>query len=115
MRQPHKKIRIQNLFHPVPDARTGEVIETLLEDDSLRIERIVSEGQATPPGQWFDQETDEWVVLLQGSAGLLFEGEPEIAVMRPGDYVFIPAHRRHRVEWTDSTQKTVWLAAHIEP
>ena len=105
-------IKIHNLFHPVPDAKTEEIIENLLEHNHLRIERIVSGGQATPPGEWFDQETDEWVILLQGSAGLLFEGESEIAVMQPGDYMLIPAHRKHRVEWTDSEQKTVWLAFH---
>jgi cupin 2 domain-containing protein len=104
---------IENLFHPLPDAKAGEIIETLLENDHFRIERIVSEGQATPPGEWFNQETDEWVILLQGSAGLMFEGGLEIAVMRPGDYVLISAHRKHRVEWTDNTQKTVWLAVHL--
>ena len=103
---------IENLFHLLPDAKTEEIIETLLENDHLRIERIVSEGQATPPGEWFDQQTDEWVILLKGSAGLLFEDGSKIAVMRQGDYVLIPAHRKHRVEWTDNTQKTVWLAFH---
>jgi len=103
---------IENLFHPLPDTKTEEVIETLLENEHCRIERIVSEGQATPPGEWFDQETDEWVILLQGSAGLVFEGSQEASVMRPGDYLFIHARRKHRVEWTDKTQKTIWLALH---
>ena len=103
---------IENLFHPLPDTKAEEVIETLLENEHCRIERIVSEGQATPPGEWFDQETDEWVILLQGSAGLVFEGSQEASVMRPGDYLFIHARRKHRVEWTDKTQKTIWLALH---
>lgn len=105
-------MEIENLFHPLPDTKAEEVIETLLENDHLRIERIVSEGQATPQGEWLDQTADEWVVLLQGSAGLMFEGGPEIAVMRPGDHLFIPSHKKHRVEWTDNTQKTIWLALH---
>jgi len=107
-------IKIHNLFHSLPDAKIEEVIATLLEGEHFRIERIISEGQATPPGEWFDQDTDEWVILLQGSAGLLFDNTGEITVMRPGDYVLIPSHVRHRVEWTDTTQKTIWLAVHIK-
>ena len=80
----------------------------------FHLERLISAGQATPAGQWYDQETHEWVVLLSGSAGLLFEGEPEIRVLRPGDYLLIPAHCRHRVEWTDPEKKTVWLALHYQ-
>ena len=89
-----------------------EIFETLLETNHFQLERIVSTGQATPPGEWYDQDTNEWVILLEGSAGLLFEGETEVCVMRPGDYVYIQAHRRHRVEWTEPEQKTVWLALH---
>ena len=78
----------------------------------MRLERIVSHGQATPPGEWFDRDRDDWVVLLRGGAGLLFEGESESQVLRPGDYLLIPAHARHRVEWTASDEPTVWLALH---
>lgn len=77
-----------------------------------RIERIVSPGQASPPGFWYDQEQVEWVVLLSGSAGLLLEGESEPRVLRPGDYVEIPARQKHRVEWTDPKEATVWLTVH---
>ena len=76
------------------------------------MERIVSSGQATPPGQWRDQETHEWVILLKGRAGLMFEGEEEVRTLHPGDFVVIPAHRKHRVEWTDAGQTTLWLALH---
>jgi cupin 2 domain-containing protein len=89
-----------------------EISETLLSTEDFKLERIVSLSQATPPGEWYDQDMNEWVVLLSGSAGLLFDGEEEIFIMKPGDYVHIPAHRRHRVEWTDPEQKTVWLALH---
>ncbi len=103
---------IGNLFAGVNQPTQEEVIETLLETPQVRLERIVSTGQATPEGQWYDQERNEWVAVLSGSAGLLFEGEAEIRVMRPGDHVLIPAHRRHRVAWTAPTQPTVWLALH---
>lgn len=78
----------------------------------MRLERIVSTGHATPPGEWLDQARDEWVVVLRGSAGLRFDGEPAPRVMRAGDHVLIGAHRRHRVEWTDASEPTVWLAVH---
>jgi cupin 2 domain-containing protein len=103
---------IKNLFTHLTRASDREVIETLLQTDALKLERIVSTGQATPPGQWYDQDRDEWVVLLSGSAGLLFEGEQNIRVLRPGDHLLIPAHVRHRVEWTEAGAETVWLALH---
>ena len=101
-----------NLFSEIPNGLRDEIFETLLKTDCLTLERIVSSGQATPPGEWYDQETHEWVILLKGRAGLLFEGEEEIRILQPGDYVRIPAHRRHRVEWTEAGQTTVWLALH---
>jgi len=101
-----------NLFAGIPEEIQDEVIEVLLKTPGFHLERVISAGQATPPGQWYDQESHEWVVLLSGAAGLLFEGEVEVRVLRPGDYLLIPAHRRHRVAWTDPVQKTVWLALH---
>ena len=79
----------------------------------LRIERIVSQGHASPPGFWFDQMQDEWVIVLAGSAELRFEDEAEARLLKVGDYVFIPAGKRHRVDWTSGTQPTVWLAVHF--
>ncbi len=105
---------IRNLYNRIPDTMSEELFETLLEGARFQLERIVSSGQATPPGRWYDQDRNEWVVILSGRAGLLFEGETEITELHPGDYVLIPAHRRHRVEWTDSDEKTVWLALHYE-
>jgi cupin 2 domain-containing protein len=78
----------------------------------LRIERVVSRGQASPAGFWYDQAQDEWVIVLAGSALVMFEGESAATRMAPGDHVHIPAHRRHRVEWTDPEQATIWLAVH---
>ena len=103
---------INNLFAGIPESLPEELTEILLQARSFRLERLISAGQATPPGQWYDQETHEWVILLSGSAGLLFEGDTAIRVLRPGDYLLIPAHCRHRVEWTDPEQTTVWLSLH---
>lgn len=81
----------------------------------LRIVRIDSDGQANPPGEWFDQDDDEWVVVMTGRAGLRIEGESDVRTLAPGGYVFLPAHCRHRVEWTDPAGPTVWLAVHMAP
>ena len=98
-----------------PRSSDSELFEELLRGGDFRLERIVSTGQATPPGQWYDQETDEWVLLLSGRAALRMEGEPQPCELRPGDAVAIPAHRRHRVEWTAPGEATVWLALHYRP
>jgi cupin 2 domain-containing protein len=100
-----------NLLSPLPDTEPAERVDTLLIRPGLRIERIVSWGQASPPGFWYDQPEAEWVLVLAGAARLRFEDEAEARVLRPGDCVDIAPHRRHRVEWTDPTVATVWLAA----
>ena len=101
---------MKNLFSDIPDDLPDELCEKLLEAGSVRIERIVSSGHASSEGFWYDQEDHEWVVVLQGEARLLFEGDDEPIPMRPGDFVNIPAHRRHRVEWTTPDEPTIWLA-----
>jgi cupin 2 domain-containing protein len=99
-----------NLLRDLPDASAGEITEALVARPGLRIERITSFGQASPPGFWYDQDEAEWVLLLAGAARLRFEGEPEARLLGPGDWVEVAARRRHRVEWTDPDQPTVWLA-----
>jgi cupin 2 domain-containing protein len=101
-----------NLFADVPTHLQSEQFTELLTAPHLRLERIVSTGQASPPGSWYDQDRAEWVLLLAGSAGLLIEGEDAPRVLAPGDYLHIPARTRHRVEWTDAARPTVWLAVH---
>lgn len=103
-----------NLFRALSAARRGEQVDVLAETASLRIERIISQGQVTPPGQWYDGERDEWVAVLAGAARLRFEGEAAPRALAPGDWLRIPAHVRHRVEWTDPTVPTVWLAVHFD-
>ncbi|NTW48756.1 MAG: cupin domain-containing protein [Chlorobiales bacterium] len=104
-----------NIYSRIPDQLQGEFFDTLVQNQTLRLERIISTGQATPEGEWYDQAWDEWVVLLTGSATLRFESEEPLFEMTPGNYVFIPARCRHRVEQTDTKEKTVWLALHIQP
>ena len=101
------------MFGHIPPCLPTEVFETLAHKGAVRIERILSHGQATPEGEWYDQDQDEWVLLLAGSAGLLFEGEPEPRRLTAGDYLMIPARRRHRVAWTSTDETTIWLAVHI--
>ena len=102
-----------NMLAGLPDASAGEVFEDLLQLPGVRIERIVSQGQSTPEGAWYDQPQAEWVLLVAGSAALELEGEADHRILRPGDYLFLPPHCRHRVVWTDAGQPTVWLAVHI--
>ena len=90
-----------SIFVDLPAASAEEELTDLLARPGLRIERIVSTGQASPPGFWYDQAHDEWVILLSGAAGLAIDGETEMR-LSPGDYVLLPAHTRHRVTWTDA-------------
>ena len=103
-----------NLLANVPRQLPDEQVVALLRTSNVRIERIVSTGQATAPDQWYDQDQAEWVVVIAGSAGLFFEGQAEPLLMEPGSYVHIPAHVRHRVAWTDPSQPTVWLAVRYQ-
>ena len=99
-----------NLFDDLPASFPEELVEVLAENKHIRIERIVSTGQASPESFWYDQDQHEWVVLLKGRAILRFEGDDQPVEMGPGDWINIPAHRKHRVEWTTLDEPTVWLA-----
>ena len=99
-----------NLLRDLPDAGAGEITDRILALPGLRIERIVSHGQASPPGFWYDQKEAEFVMLLAGAARLRFADEGKDRALVPGDWVHIAAHRRHRVTWTDPLHPTVWLA-----
>ena len=102
----------RNLLADLPAALPQELFEPLLTAPGVRVERIVSLGHASLPGFWYDQPEHEWVLLVRGAARLRFEGDAEPVELVPGSYLDIPAGRRHRVEWTDPTQVTVWLAVH---
>ncbi len=98
-----------NIFSDLPASLDQEVFEDILKRENIRIERIISQGHSAPETGWFDQDENEWVIVLTGSASLLFEGEDEIE-LSAGDYLMIPAHQRHRVLKTDPEQPTIWLA-----
>jgi cupin 2 domain-containing protein len=101
-----------NLMQAIPEELPQELVTVLHHAEGLRIERIVSLGHASSSGFWYDQDDHEWVLLLQGHATVQFEGQPESVELRPGSYLNIPAHARHRVAWTDPAKKTIWLAIH---
>jgi len=97
-----------NIFDDLTANLPNELITTLVEADNVRIERIVSHGHSTPAEFWYDQNQSEWVIVLRGAACLRFEDET--VEMRAGDFLNIPAHRRHQVSWTTSDELTIWLA-----
>lgn len=100
-----------SLLRDLPTALPEELFTTLAEAGDVRIERIVSTGHASPEGFWYDQEWAEFVLLVEGAAGLEMEGG-EVRTLAPGDWLVIPPHARHRVAWTDPGRPTVWLAVH---
>jgi cupin 2 domain-containing protein len=101
-----------DLFADVPARLEEEERAVLAELPGARIERIVSTGQASPEGFWYDQDWAEFVVVLSGSAGLRIEGEAAARILNPGGWLEIAPHVRHRVDWTDADEPTVWLAVH---
>jgi cupin 2 domain-containing protein len=101
-----------NLFAQIPKDLPNEATDEFVASPNVRIERIVSRGNTSPEGFWYDQDWYEWVTVLTGSAGVLFEGETEPRTLRAGDHLVIPSHRRHRVAWTDPERDTIWLAVH---
>ena len=103
-----------NLFSELPTSLPSELVEVLAQSTNVRIERIVSTGHASPPDFWYDQDQAEWVAVLTGQAKLRFEHEPQPLHMKPGDHTLIPAHQKHRVEWTSPNEPTVWLAVFFD-
>ncbi|MBN2685458.1 MAG: cupin domain-containing protein [Pontiellaceae bacterium] len=101
-----------NLFDNIPDTLPEELFTVLAEGEGVKVERIMSDGHASPAGFWYDQEQHEWILLLAGSAVLSLEKDNtfERIELTPGDHLLIPAHQRHRVESTASSEKTIWLA-----
>jgi len=99
-----------NLIRNLPSSLPAELVEVIAESPHVRIERIVSTGQLSPEGSWYDQEEHEWVLILTGEAKLWIEHDPQPIHLKPGDHIHIPAHQRHRVEWTSPDLPTVWLA-----
>ena len=102
-----------NIFTCIPEQLDQEYFECIFKNDNLIVERIISMGHVTPEGEWYDQNKDEWVMLIQGQALVLFDHPKKEIMLFEGDYLLIPAHLRHRVEWTLPDAITLWLAIHF--
>lgn len=100
----------RNLFAGIPAQLEEEMVEQIVSDSRVRIERIVSRGQSSPPDFWYDQDEHEWVTVLKGKAQLQIADTIGTISLGPGDTLFLPAHMKHRVDWTDPDQETIWLA-----
>ncbi|GMU96392.1 cupin domain-containing protein [Ignavibacterium album] len=99
----------KNIFSNIPDIFPNEIIETIFDSKNVRIERIISKGHSSPENFWYNQEENEWVIVLEGKAIIKYEDEYK-DTLRKGDYLFIPAHKKHRVDWTSPDELTIWLA-----
>jgi len=88
-----------------------EVFETILERGDFKIERIITLDPYTEPGKWYDQDLDEWVILLRGNAKIEFK-EEGIIDLNAGDYIFIQAHKTHRINQSGTDEKNIWLTVH---
>ena len=105
-------MRISNIYKNIPEKIDNELFEELISSNSFKLERIISKGHATPLGEWYDQDMDELVFLLKGSASLRIHGEEKLIQLNEGDYIFLKAHLKHRVESTSLDKETIWLALH---
>ncbi|MEZ6044864.1 MAG: cupin domain-containing protein [Planctomycetaceae bacterium] len=108
-------MKVQNLLGEIPESLPEELIEVLAHNQNVRIERIVSQGHSSPVDFWYDQEEAEWVLLITGSAKLTLEDPEEVVHLNPSDYLLIPPHRKHRVDWTTPGEPTIWLAVFFKP
>ena len=103
---------LENIFSNIPSKISNEIFELIFKNQKITIERIISKGHVSPINFWYDQEMNEWVIVLRGYARLKFAENDEMVEMKPGDYINIPAHCKHRLEWTDPNEETIWLAVH---
>lgn len=104
-------MKLGNIYTGIPFSLEQEIFEQLASNEHIIIERILSKGQKSPPSGWYDQDKNEWVLVLKGKAVLSFESQDTI-LLNEGDFINIPPHKKHRVEWTDSDKETIWLVVH---
>ncbi len=102
-------MNIRNIFQEIPDELGAEVFEDIVSSDGIRVERIISKGHTSPETGWYDQNENEWVMVLEGSGTLMFEGGGEVTLSK-GDHINIPKNTKHKVTWTDPDNITIWLA-----
>lgn len=107
-------MKSENIFEKIPAQLPEELIQEIAASGRVRIERILSRGHNSAEGFWYDQDWDEWVLLVQGAAGLEVAGRKTIVELKAGDHLLIPAGVKHRVAWTRPDMTTIWLAVHIE-
>ena len=101
----------KNIFQNIPLDIPEEIFETIIESSSVKVEKIISRGQKSPDNFWYDQDKNEWVIIIKGEARLQFENNQTIDLVE-GDYLNIPAHQKHRVLWTKPDEETIWLAVY---
>ena len=102
---------MSNIFRAIPDDLSAEIFEELAGNKNVKIERIISKGHSSPDVGWYEQEQNEWVIVLKGEARLSFADKASVT-LKEGDYINIPAHQKHKVDWTAPDQETIWLAVH---
>jgi len=102
---------MNNIFDAIPDDVKNEIFNPLVDTNKIKIERIISKGHSSPESGWYDQDKNEWVLILKGEAILLFDDDSSIK-LKTGDFINIAAHKKHRVEWTRPDSETIWLAVH---
>ena len=102
---------MNNIFDDIPKNIKSEIFETLIDSDDVQIERIISKGHQSPESGWYDQDKNEWLIVLKGEAILSFADKSSLK-LKAGDFINIPAHKKHRVEWTNPDTETIWLAIH---
>jgi len=105
--------KTNNIYSHIPNSKRKEVFQALLHNKNVKIERIISCGQATKKDKWLKTRHVEWVILLKGAAKLKFRKNNRLFNLKSGDYILIPANTPHRVEWTHPRTKTIWLAVHF--
>ena len=103
---------LENIFSNIPHEIPAEISDAIIQAPNITIERIISRGHSSPSDFWYDQNKNEWVIVLKGQAKLKFAENDELTELKQGDYINIPAHCKHRVEWTDPDEETIWLAVH---
>ncbi|WP_202601930.1 cupin domain-containing protein [Photobacterium halotolerans] len=108
-------LSIQDVLSDIPDKLPEELFQTLINTSGVRIERIISRGHQTPPDEWYDQDEDEWVMVIRGAAELAFDDGRLPVRLREGQSIYLPARCRHRVSWTAPGANTIWLAVFFPP
>lgn len=104
-------MKADNIFELIPQNLDDEAVDLLVQSEGVKIERIVSKGHTSPATGWYDQEKNEWVIVLKGEAVISYDDGKEVS-LKAGNYINIPAHTKHRVKWTKPNVETVWMAVH---